>query len=86
MLNPANVAALTALVADRVKLPNDVVAQSLKMAFDEKGYATDAKFDMEGFRNVLKLRADILGTWGGTPPAPEKYLDLSYYQRALASL
>jgi ABC-type nitrate/sulfonate/bicarbonate transport system substrate-binding protein len=71
MLNPANTGALTTLVADRVKLPQDVVAQSLKTAFDEKGYATDAKFDMEGFRNVLKLRAEILGTWGGTPPAPD---------------
>ena len=51
-----------------------------------RGFATDAKFDIEGFRNVLKLRAEMLGTWGGTPPAPEKYLDLSYYQRALAGL
>ena len=25
-------------------------------------------------------------TWGGTPPAPEKYLDLSYYQKAFAGL
>jgi len=85
-LNPANKTALTGIVAERVKLPPDVVAQSLQMAFDEKGFATDAKFDMEGFRNVLKLRAEILGTWGGKPPPPEKYLDLSYYQRALAEL
>jgi hypothetical protein len=35
---------------------------------------------------VLKLRAAHLGTWGCTPPAPEKYLDLSYYEKALASL
>jgi ABC-type nitrate/sulfonate/bicarbonate transport system substrate-binding protein len=85
-LNPANKDALTKLVAERVKLPPDVVAQSLQTAFDQKGFATDAKFDMEGFRNVLKLRAEILGTWGGTPPAPEKYLDLSYYNRAMAGL
>ena len=32
-------------------------------------------------RAVLKLRADYEG---GTPAAAEKYLDLSYYQRALA--
>ena len=86
VLNPVNATALTALVAERVKLPQDVVAESLKMAFAEKGFATDAKFDMEGFRNVLKLRADILGTWGGKPPAPDKYLDLSHYNRALAGL
>jgi hypothetical protein len=28
----------------------------------------DAKFNLEGFRNVLKLRADIESQWGGNPP------------------
>jgi len=85
-LNPANKAAMTAVLAERLKLPPDIAARSLQLVLDQKGFATDAKFDMEGFRNVLKLRADLLGTWGGTPPAPERYLDLSYYQRALAGL
>ena len=85
-LNPANKAAVTSFVAERLRLPPDAVAQSLQVAFDQKGFATDAKFDMEGFRSVLKLRAEMLGTWGGTPPAPDKYLDLSYYQRAIAGL
>jgi hypothetical protein len=31
---------------------------------------------------VLKLRAEIEGQWGGTAPAPDKYLDLSYYDKA----
>jgi len=85
-LDPANRAVMTALVAERMKLPQDIVARTLQFAVDQKGFATDAKFDMVGFRNALKLRADMLGTWGGTPPAPEKYLDLSYYQRAIAGL
>jgi ABC-type nitrate/sulfonate/bicarbonate transport system substrate-binding protein len=85
-LNPANKAAMTAVLAERLKLPPDIAARSLQLVLDQKGFATDAKLDMEGFRNVLKLRADLLGTWGGTPPPPEKYLDLSYYQRALAGL
>lgn len=85
-LDPSNKAAMTAIVAERLKLPPDVVARTLQFAFDQKGFATDAKFDVEGFRNVLKLRADMLGAWGGTPPPAEKYLDLSYYQRALAGL
>ena len=42
---------------------------------------------MTGFENALKLRADMLGTWGGNPPPPaSKYLDLSHYQKALAGL
>ena len=85
-LNPANKAAITSIVAERLNLPEQIVARTLRSAFDQKGFPADAKFDKEGFRNVLKLRADILGTWGGVPPAPEKYLDLSYYQRAMAGL
>ena len=50
------------------------------------GMAKDAKFDLEGFKNVLKLRAEIEGQWGGYPPAPDKYFDLSYYNKALAGL
>ena len=47
------------------------------------GLSKDCAFDMQGFRNVLALRAEIEGQWGGKPPAPEKFLDLSFYNRAL---
>jgi len=47
------------------------------------GLAKDCAFNMEGFKNVLSLRAEIMGQWGGQAPAPEKYLDLSLYNRAL---
>jgi ABC-type nitrate/sulfonate/bicarbonate transport system substrate-binding protein len=86
MLNPANRAALTTLVATRLKQSPETVTEALKIADEQKAYAPDGRFDMEGFRNVLRLRAGMLGTWGGKPPVPDKYLDLSYYQRALKSL
>jgi len=35
---------------------------------------------------VLALRAEIEGSWGGKPPAPERYVDLSYYEKALGRL
>jgi hypothetical protein len=41
---------------------------------------------MQGFRNVLALRAEIEGSWGGKAPGPERYLDLGYYDRALKRL
>jgi len=41
---------------------------------------------MQGFRNVLALRAEIEGSWGGKPPAPERYVDLSYYENALKKI
>ena len=64
-----------------------VAAQTYAVATDPPdNIAKDAKFDMEGFKNVLKLRAEIEGQWGGNAPPPDKYLDLSYYDRALASI
>jgi NitT/TauT family transport system substrate-binding protein len=49
------------------------------------GLSKDCAINMQGFRNMLSLRAEIEGQWGGTAPSPEKYLDLGYYQRALAN-
>jgi hypothetical protein len=50
------------------------------------GFAPDARLDLEGFKNVLKLRAEVEGQWDGHPPAPEKYYDSTYYDAALAKL
>jgi len=47
------------------------------------GLAKDCAFDMKGFRNVLALRAEIEGQWGGQAPDPAKFIDLSLYNRAL---
>lgn len=47
-------------------------------------YQPDARFDFDGFRTVLKLRAEIEDQWNGQPPAPDKYCDFSYYRQALA--
>jgi ABC-type nitrate/sulfonate/bicarbonate transport system substrate-binding protein len=86
-LDPKNKGEAVALLADRLKLPAEIAAQSYAVATDPtEGMAKDAKLDMPGFNNVLKLRAEIEGQWGGTPPPAEKYLDLSYYEKALAGL
>jgi len=83
-LDPKNKDATIKLLADNLKLPPEVAAATYAVAADPAGgMARDAKFDLEGFQNVLKLRAD----WtGAAPGAPDKYLDLSYYQKALAGL
>ena len=83
-LNAANKAAMVAIIADRLKLSNEVAEESF--TFSQNGFAVDGKFDIDGFKNSLQLRADMLGTWGGKPPAPDKYLDFIYYQRALAAM
>ena len=47
------------------------------------GLAKDCAFDMAGFNNVLALRAEMEGQWGGKAPDAAKFIDLSAYQRAL---
>lgn len=81
MLDPKNRGEAVALLAERLKLPEDIAGQ----AFDAtlKGFHKDAALDMEGVRNVLKLRAQFEG---GTPADPAKYIDTSYYQKAMAGM
>jgi len=81
MLDSKNKAEAVAILVERLKLPEDVAAQAYDATI--KGFQKDGALDMEGVRNVLKLRAQFEG---GTPAAPEKYIDLSYYQKALAGL
>jgi len=45
----------------------------------------DAALDLEGFKNVLKLRAKWKAS-GRASAGPEKYYDSSYYDAALAKL
>ena len=80
-LDPKNKDEATKILADGLKLPPDVAAATYAIATDAKeGLAKDAKFDMKGFKNVLKLRAD----WTGKKPGnPAQYVDMTFYNRAL---
>jgi ABC-type nitrate/sulfonate/bicarbonate transport system substrate-binding protein len=87
VLDPAHKEAAIGYLKDKLNLSPEIAAAAYAVAADPKtGMAKDAKVDMEGFRNVLKLRAELHGDWGGKPPAPEKYLDLTYYNKAIANM
>ena len=79
--DPKNRAEAIALLGERLKLPEDIAALSYDSTKDD--FNRDGEIDMNGVKNVLKLRAQFEG---GTPADPEKYLDLSYYQKARAGL
>jgi len=82
---PANKQRVIALMMKESKIPADVAAETYSVLMEgHGGYAEDARFDVDGFKNVLKLRAEVEGQWDGQPPAPEKYYDSSYYSEALA--
>ncbi len=79
--DPKNRAEAVALLAERLKLSPDIAGQAYDST--KHDFSPDGAIDMEGVKNVLKLRAQYEG---GTPADPEKYLDLSYYQKARAGL
>ena len=87
LMAPANKPKVIELMMKESKIPADVAADTYAVLIEgQGGYAADARFDLDGFKNVLKLRAEVEGQWGGHPPAPEKYYDSSYYYEALAKL
>ena len=84
MLDPANKAEAVKLAGERLNVPADIAAEIHAVATDPvRGLAKDAAFDLEGFKTVLRLRADFEGR---TPAPPEKYFDLSFHRRAIAGL
>ena len=88
ILDPAHKVDVIRFLQRRLFLDKEIAARTYEVAVDPTaGIVKDAVIDLEGMHNVLKLRAQHLGTWsGGTTPAPEKYLDLGYYRKALAGL
>ena len=79
-LDPTNKAEAVGLYAARLDIDSAMAAETYEAAM--RGLAKDAAFDLDGFRTVLKLRADFEGR---EPTQPQKYFDLSFYTRALAA-
>ncbi len=79
--DPVNKAEVIKILVERLKLTEDVATQAFDGTKDDS--AKDGVVDMEGVKNVLKLRAQYEG---GTPASPDKYLDLSYYKKAIAGM
>jgi ABC-type nitrate/sulfonate/bicarbonate transport system substrate-binding protein len=84
LLNPANKQQVIELIATQYHLTPEIAAEDYDISLTHPGgFAKDAQFDLHGFENVLNLRAEVEGQWGGHPPSPDKYYDPSYYQAAL---
>jgi len=87
LMAPANKQAVIELLIKEAHLAPDVAGETYESYMTRPGgYAADARLDLDGFKNVLRLRAEVEGQWGGKPPAPEKYYDPSYYYSALEML
>jgi len=82
---PENRAECVAILIDKLGITREVAERSYLTLVDPvRGFTPDARFDSEGFRNLLALRAEIEGK--ASERSAESYVDLSYYGRALAAL
>jgi ABC-type nitrate/sulfonate/bicarbonate transport system substrate-binding protein len=78
---PENRAAAVAMLVEKLKLAPPVAERTFGLLADPSfGFTPDAKLDLEGFRNMLAMRAEVEG---GQPATPDRYLDLGYYERAM---
>jgi len=82
---PANRGETAAIVARSLNVAADIAEMSVEAAVGPRGgLDTDARLNADGFRNLLAIRAEMTGK--PAPSQPQRYLDLSYYERALGGL
>ena len=87
LLAPANKQQVIDMMVKESHLAPELAAESYESLMTRPGgFAKDAAFDLTGFKSVLKLRAEVEGSWGGHPPSPEKYYDPAFYNAALLKL
>ena len=80
-LDPQNQREVVDLLMQKLNLPEDIATLSYESTKDD--FSRDGAIDLAGIENVLNLRAEFEGK---APAAKERYLDLSYYEKALAGL
>lgn len=85
VMDRANEAQMIDLLQDKFKLDDQAARSTYEALLTAgSGLAPEAAFSREGFARVLAIRAEMEGMWGGTPPAIERYVDLSAYEQARA--
>jgi ABC-type nitrate/sulfonate/bicarbonate transport system substrate-binding protein len=73
-----------ALLVEKLKLDRKIAERTYDLlVVPASGFTPDARFDVEGFRNVLALRAEIERKPETEAAPPERYVDLHYYDAAM---
>jgi ABC-type nitrate/sulfonate/bicarbonate transport system substrate-binding protein len=72
------------LLAEKLKLDRKIAERTYDLlVVPASGFTPDAKFDIEGFKNMLALRAEIERKPETEAAPPERYVDLHYYDAAM---
>src|SRR5882762_1431684 len=73
-----------ALLVEKLTLDRKIAERTYDLlVVPVSGFTPDARFDVEGFRNMLALRAEIERKPETQAAPPERYVDLHYYDAAL---
>jgi ABC-type nitrate/sulfonate/bicarbonate transport system substrate-binding protein len=86
MMTPANKAEVIDLLVKGRSFTPAVAALAYDGFMSPNGWARDGEVKPTELAALMKLGADVEGRWGGHPPPPETYLDLSYLHDAIAKL
>src|SRR5215470_9062537 len=72
------------LLVEKLKLDRKIAERTYDLlVVPSSGFTPDGKFDVEGFRNMLALRAEIERKADTEAVPPERYVDLRYYDEAM---
>lgn len=84
ILEPGNEEQVITLLEKEFKL-SEALARETYQAWivAPGGFEKDAQIDLDGFRNVLRLRAEVERTWNGDVLAVNDYYDPTYFKAAL---
>src|ERR1700693_4707171 len=84
LVDPANKQQVIDLWVSEFHMKPEIAAATYESSVNAPGgFEKDAALDIDGFKNVLQLRAEIEGQWGGHAPGVEKYYAPSFYNAAL---
>jgi ABC-type nitrate/sulfonate/bicarbonate transport system substrate-binding protein len=81
LMSPENKPQVVELLMKESHLPADIAGETYDVDV-RSAWSKDARFEVEGFRNGLKLQAEFQPPASGKDLPPEKYYDLSFYERA----
>ena len=83
VMSPDNHEACVKLLVDEIGVTPGIAAETVTLLRRPGyGFEPDAAFDLEAFRNTLALRSTAMND--SRPGEPARYLDLQYYDRAMA--
>ena len=73
------------LLMSKLNLSKETAGRTLDLLISPGfGFSPDAKFDQEGFRSLMAVRAEIESQKAGAAASTgERYVDLSYYNNAM---